>query len=470
MVAGLLLLALLGQVPGAEGAAVPSIKWKKTAFVLQSGDSVAAHKGSLRVPESRSGGSNRNLQLRVVRFRSTGNDPGPPVVLLEGGPGSSGLAQARGRRYELIELLRQFGDVLILDQRGVGDSSPALSCDQTTDIPLDREMTEEIWLQAVAEVSEECAGDWADAGTDLQSFHAEESAADVDALRQAVGADRIVLWGQSYGTLLALNVIRLFPEAVAGAILHGVLGPDHYVALPKTTDKILRAFGKHAGENQFPGMVGDLRDVLDRIESEPALVQTTDPRNGERVQYRMGRFELSLIIHFAVLGDHWLMQQLPGWVAQMKSGDFSSLAPLSREMRRWTPRALTMAVVCANGVTDRRQRKADRQAPSTVLRGLPSMAEICEPWGVDPLGALVFDLPESDIPVLMVSGTFDTVTPPGNASAVGRGFPNARYFTVVRGTHSDLVHGDDRIYIAVEEFMAGRAQSESRIVLDDWVF
>ena len=97
---------------------------------------VEAELGRLTVPENRHRMRSNSVELAFIRFKSLAKLPASPIVFLSGGPGASGINEARGAAFPLLAALREIGDVIVLDQRGTGMSKPALVCDQTWGFPL----------------------------------------------------------------------------------------------------------------------------------------------------------------------------------------------------------------------------------------------------------------------------------------------------------------------------------------------
>ena len=91
------------------------------------------------------------LNFAFVRFKSTAPNPGSPIIYLAGGPGGSGIVSARGSRFPLFMAMREFGDVIALDQRGVGQSKPNLVCGESYDLPLDKSLTREEVIRVTRE-------------------------------------------------------------------------------------------------------------------------------------------------------------------------------------------------------------------------------------------------------------------------------------------------------------------------------
>src|SRR5690606_25292645 len=114
---GAALCAFVASI-GAQPASEKAIEFHSAA-----GETVAAFRGSLLVPENRSNPDSRLITLAYVRFPSTSPEPGAPIVYLAGGPGGSGIGTAAGSRFPLFVALREVADVIAFDQRGTGQST-----------------------------------------------------------------------------------------------------------------------------------------------------------------------------------------------------------------------------------------------------------------------------------------------------------------------------------------------------------
>src|SRR5262249_30206236 len=122
--------------------------------------------------------------------------------------------------------LREVGDVILLDQRGTGKSVPTLHSRISWELPLDKPGDPLLMLPIWKNKLRAAARAFVNQGIDLSAYNPAEVADDVESVRIAVGAERINLWGISYGTYLALAVIRQHEKSVHRAVLTGVVGPD----------------------------------------------------------------------------------------------------------------------------------------------------------------------------------------------------------------------------------------------------
>lgn len=171
-------------------------------------EKIDAEFGKLTIPENRTNPNSRLIELTFVRFKSTSPNPGSPIIYLAGGPGGSGISAARGNRFPLFMAMREFGDVIALDQRGTGLSTPNLPCRSETALPLDKALTNAELNAFASRELKKCADKWRSQGVDSAGYNTNENADDIESLRQVLGAKKISLWGISYGTTLGLATIK----------------------------------------------------------------------------------------------------------------------------------------------------------------------------------------------------------------------------------------------------------------------
>ena len=167
---------------------------------------------------------------------------------------------------ELVRAFQSVADVIALDQRGTGLSTPRLDCpDTSVQLPLEQPIDPEAMSDAYLRVATACAEYWKANGADLAGYTTVESVRDLNDLREALGENTINLYGGSYGTHLALAAIRLIPEALDRVVLSGVEGPDHTWKLPSVIEAhfltVARAYAASGGK---PDSTADLIDRMRR--------------------------------------------------------------------------------------------------------------------------------------------------------------------------------------------------------------
>ena len=442
------------------------------SFVSGKQDTVAAEQGRMVVPERHGKPGGRTIELAFVRFRSTSPKPGPPIVYLAGGPGGSGIAAARGSRFPLFMAMRALGDVIALDQRGVGQSKPNLECPQSFQLPLDQPLTKELEVRAMTDSVRACAEFWRGQGVDLAAYNTNESADDLASLAEALGVPRLRLWTISYGTHLALATIRRHPRLIERAILAGTEGPDHTLKLPSNTERQLERVAALAAQDsavraEVPDMVGTLRSALAKLERTPARVRVaaSGAAKGDSVDYVLSRHDVAEQMA-NLLGSAEVQPWFPGFVRAAGQGDYSLLARLALAFggRRGGPvgNAMGYAMDCASSATATRRQQITRDAATTTLGDAtnPVQTVLCDAWKIAPLGDEFRAPVRSDVPVLFISGSLDLNTPPSNAEEVAVGFRNAKQLVIEHVAHSDpLFLSSPEILKRMLSFMAGEPVS-----------
>lgn len=185
---------------------------------------VDAECGYVIVPENRSNTNSNLIKVAFVRFKSKLSKSLPPIFFIGGGPGRETIQYARDHfiNYDIGRWTA--GDVIVFDQRGVGESLPSLACreyDFQHDKPYSREEINEI----VAQSAVKCRARLVNQGIDLTGYNTCEIVEDIETLRVGLGYDKINLLSVSYGTLVAFTYIKRHGSKVNRAIPDGFQRP-----------------------------------------------------------------------------------------------------------------------------------------------------------------------------------------------------------------------------------------------------
>jgi pimeloyl-ACP methyl ester carboxylesterase len=477
-------LACQRQPPGERRQSPASLVLTPHVFETADGlHRVEAEFGRLAVPEHRGVPNTRTISLAFVRLKGTGPTAGPPTIFVAGGPGIPTIAYARGALYgeynkgsvfALLTTFREFGDVVIVDQRGTGLTEPNLDCPQALDLPLDRVVTREEMLQALRDGSRVCASFWKARGVDVAGYTTNENADDLDAIRLALGAKKMNLVGGSYASTLVLATIRRHAPNIGWAIMQGVEGTAQTIKLPLNTDRVLERIGQIARSDRrvsrlVPDFLGLVRSTLDRLERQPVTVQVPDKATGQTTSITVGRFDLELATA-QELGAKPFINELPALYYAMSRNDFSWLGKTALQARRrWLGSAMAFFTDCASGVSKPRWATIQEQAPNSLFGTLPDFPfpEVCDGWGSPDLGAEFRSPIHSDVPVLFVSGTLDARTPVANVEEIISGFPAGKHLIVEHASHEirDLLMGSPEISQLVLEFIRTGSISRTRATM-----
>jgi pimeloyl-ACP methyl ester carboxylesterase len=451
-------------------------------FEARSGEKVEAELGRLVVPENRKNPASRLIELAFVRFKSTANNPGPPVVYLAGGPGGSGIATARFSRFPLFMAMREIGDVIAFDQRATGLSRPSLNCNESLGYPLDKPGDPKEILRLYQERARSCAQALNAQGTDLSGYNTNENADDLEDLRKALGAEKISLWSISYGTHLALATIRRHEQSIHRVILAGIEGPAHTWKLPGNIQENLEKINRLAKADpkvseKIPDLIGLMKSVLDQLEKQPMTVQVTDPRTNQKVGVTLGRFDLEQATA-SVIGNSEVAD-VPALYYALSRNDTSNpiviglAQAVGRSRQGSIGSAMPPAMDCASGADPERLRRIEREARTTLLGSYIDFPYpgVCEGLGNLDLGPAFRSPVRTKVPALFIAGTLDARTPVSNAEEVRRGFSHSSLLVIDGAVHSDpLFLSSPKIKEVMLEFLRGVPISTTRITLPPFKF
>ena len=192
------------------------------------------------MPENRAAGTDKTIQLAVVRIPSTAANPGAPVILGTGGPGGDGLGRLKGDPSFLAAHANILAarDWIGFTQRGTAGAQPELGCPELDRVPLDAAM-QGLSLAANLELRkaalQACIDRFVAEGVDLTAYNSVENAADVVDILDTLGYDKFYYYGQSYGTMLGQYLLKDHGDRLLGIILDGI-APLTHKTWPSITD------------------------------------------------------------------------------------------------------------------------------------------------------------------------------------------------------------------------------------------
>ena len=438
------------------------------------GQNVAAELGRLVVKENRSNPKTNLIELAFVRLKSTAEQPAYPVVYLDGGPGSSAINVARAPEYmRAFMKLREAGDVILLDQRGVGRSKPSLSRLSAESLPLDVFADNDVALRAFRERIVVAATYFRSQGIDIQAYNTMESAHDIDDVRKALGVEKLNLVGFSYGSHLGLACIRYHDANLNHVVLIGTEGPDHTNKLPFTSDASLKRLAKLAAaapelEGKVPDLIGILKEVFARFEKEPATVQITDQHTRKPVAVKVGKSGLQFLI-MRDLGDTNDLPIFPAWFYTMHQGDYSILSRfVERRYNQFGAGINLMTVVmdASSGTSKARTARIETEAKTALLGGMVNFPfpGVDEAVGNPDLGDKYRSPIHTSVPTLFISGSLDNNTPPFQADEVRRTFRKSTHLIVENAGHESMLV-DAKVQQMIVDYLRGGDVSKTRLAL-----
>ena len=444
-------------------------------FEAQSGERVDAFQGRFDVPSNWTKDTGDTLTLSYVRFPTTGDSGGTPIVYLAGGPGGSGSATARGRRFPLFMTMREFGDVIAFDQRGTGDSSRPPACTSDRIVDDNTAFSDGAFVALYRAAAQQCIAEWAEQGIRPQDWTTVQSVRDLNALRRHLGAEKINLWGISYGSHLALAALNAMDKHIHRVILAGVEGLDQTVKRPSETDayfeRLQTAINTQTElREQFPDIIGLIRRVHTRLEAEPITVQVS-PQAGEPYDYLLERRDMQRFASM-MISDPGRALRLLDLYRAIDAGVTAPLAGLLANFHQHNEpirfAAMPFFMDLASGIGPDALTRFEQQS-QTALLGNQLNFLVPQLQGMLPeldLGASFRAGPTGDVPVLVLSGTLDGRTYPDSQREAVRGLSNAEIVIVENAGHN-LFMSSPEVTERIQAFMR-QQPGAAKITIDNW--
>lgn len=473
-VAAATLVLIAGCAAQDPSHSVTRIAETPITFEPRSGDAVSAFEGTFVVPENRADPMSRNLTLRYVRFPATGENPGAPIVYLAGGPGGSGIWFAKQWRFPLFMAMREFGDVIAFDQRGTGASNDAPGCTSSVAIDRTAPISDATYIEIQQAALQECLSFWEKQRIDVRGYNTLESVADLEALRVHLGAEKLTLWGISYGSHLALAAIKEMDEKIERVVIASAEGLDQTVKQPARTDayfdRLQEAINTQpAARDVYPDIKATMRRVHARLDDAPIEIQV--PReDGSVTDVLFQRRDMQRLASAMIADPGRFAAQLVRIYAALEDSD---TAPLVDVLEQWLEPnatisfdAMPVMMDIASGVDTERRRLIEEQA-ETALLGL----YLNETLYLNDIAAS-FDLgdrfrlrPVSGVPLLLLSGTLDGRTYIESQREAVSGMANREMVTVTNAGHN-LFMSSPEVTGTIRKFMRGEPVENREIVVE----
>jgi len=365
-----------------------------------------------------------------------------PLIILVGGPGQ-GASDMTGALLPLFNKVRNKRDIVFFDIRGTGKSSPLACSPEKKLSPLTHVSIEEMITQIKI-----CTQDKA---RQITSYTSMTAVADLESLRMALGAERINLWGASYGTRLAQLYMRSHPERVRTAVLDGLVpfkpsyiqtqDTNAFVSLKTLIEDCKQSIECNKAFPEFNPI-----ELLDRLgDREPIRYQ--HPVTGDEIVTVTSRSVVAQTLFSNLYKTQsrafipWILTQA---VEHNEWGPMATLAVDSGEYLgvKSLYTGAYFSVVCSGELrrNPAEHRQADVRSPAYAFsKGVPrkQLKTLCDNW---PVSGVAEVLPgptkaAEEIPVFLISGALDPITPPVMADSIIVEFPKSRHLIIEKGGH-----------------------------------
>jgi len=403
--------------------------------------------GTLEVYENRAAASGRKLSLNIVNLPALEAAKGgrkPPLFFLAGGPGDAATMTA-APLASLLAGLRPERDVVFVDIRGTGQSGP-LFCQPLG--PPDELQTYMKYLLDIDDVRS-CRATL-EATADLTQYTTSYAADDLNEVRAALGYEQMALFGGSYGTRLAQEVIRRHPDRVELAVLMAVAppsmtAPSGFARAQQTAlDGLIELCATDAECHQtYPHFAADLAAVLEHLSTEPATATVSHPAFDRPQTVSLSRGEFVMGLRFLAYQSD-LAARFPQLISSAAHGDYAPILELialvDYDIGQNFFRGLYYSMTCAEDLPFVDIERERESSAGTVL-GMYRMQQqlgACEIWPRGAADPLLHAPLASDVPVLLISGELDPVTPASYGDEVARTLSNSLHMVLAHRGHGPL--------------------------------
>jgi pimeloyl-ACP methyl ester carboxylesterase len=398
---------------------------------------VDAYCGSLKVYENRATRQGRQIDLNIVLLPAFSPEPKPdPLVFLAGGPGQGAAKMAKVIK-ELYRRVQTDRDILLVDQRGTGKSNP-LEC-QSHDDSLKAIMEPP---EAAIAMLKKCMAGY---DADLTLYTTTIAMDDLDDVRAFLGYDKINIYGGSYGTRAGLAYLRQHGDRVRVAILDGVAPPDMRLPLffPRDAERAFNLLVTDCEADEgcraaYPNLAERFRALMARLKTAPPMVSVTHPRTGERGDIRLEpRLVANVIV--SVLYSPMASALVPAILARAEHNDFQGMLALgSINDGGGEPNmslGMHLSVICAEDAPRITAEETRKESEGSLFGEyvMRTQQDGCAFWPRGTVAPSFYEPVTTNVPVLVMSGELDPVTPPVWGEAIIKHLPASKHI-VMPGT------------------------------------
>ena len=403
-----------------------------------------AHCTTITVPEDRQHPQGKQIGLHVAVLKARSSDPKPDALFfIAGGPGQAST-EAFLEESTAFDRIRSERDIVLVDQRGTGESN-RLDCPDTpvSALPSDAEIA-----STVQACLKQLPGD-------PRFYTTTVAVQDLETVRKLLGYKQVDLYGISYGTRVALQYLRTYPDSVRTAILDGVvpadlaLGPDVSLDAQRALGLIFARCDRDPACHQaFPDLMGSFAALQKDLDDHDVSVALRDPLTGaprtDRLDWdqvsstvRLMSYQsetaslLPLLIHQAAVQHDYLPLM-------------STALLFKGQLNESFAQGMSAAVLCTEDApfitTDAQQ---EQRLHDTYL-GASTMDALLKSCAVWPRGVMDPDFKKpvvSDKPVLLLSGEDDPITPPADAARAAKTLSNSLSLVTPGQGHGNVFRG-----------------------------
>ena len=403
--------------------------------------------GTMLRPENPDDPASPQIELRVAVVPALNLVPETDAfVPIAGGPGQGSVEFYLSVRGAL-EGVRRNRDILLVDQRGTGESS-------RMDCPVDDEallFETDFTLEDTMTYMEECLDSLPH---DPRYFTTSVAVTDLEAVREALGYTQLNLYGVSYGSRVAQHFARRYPDSTRTVIIDGVvppqiaLGPEIATESQKAVDNILARCREDALCNEsFPDIEATFARVVAELREGPVQVSVPHPNTGRIEELTFSDAQFGGAVRLLVYNANTIAL-LPLFVHEAGQGNYAPLAAQFMQIAISMTDALAIgmhnAVMCTEDVPFLESEAIDHDAIAASYMGpfqLEMLEAMCDIWPAGPIDDDFKQPVATELPFLLLSGDADPITPPRYAEMAATELGHATHLIGRHQGHGQITVG-----------------------------
>ncbi len=416
----------------------------------QQDDWPVAECGVLKVPEDYSKPEGRQVKLPFIIFKAKNpdNKTYPLVVAGGGGPGGAlGIAEENSFTFDESTWLPWYSstidagrELILIDNRGVGSSLPVLDCYEVEEVSmdaLDKQLNQHDIVTLTKESFAACRNRLIGQGIDISQYHLINAAKDLEMLRTGLGVAQLNVYGVSYGTRIALEFERLYPDSTRTLILDGIYPQSLkvYENEPRhNSEAMMRVINKcqqdKACYDQFGfNLEQRLSNFLKQLEENPITIRVTSPVDYSPIDVLVTP-DVFFDSLFAMMYDESVISYIPKYMYATFKGNTDYLTEMVRDyyVNDIVIDSLDEGAYASYSCFDEIPF-TDFDIARNALKKYPFQyysnkyvfdisQAMCEVWDVPVATAEFKESYKINAPVLIYSGELDPVTPAELAKTV----------------------------------------------------
>jgi pimeloyl-ACP methyl ester carboxylesterase len=428
---------------------------------------IPVHK-NVAVPDS------GKYSLAVVIAKAMHETQQSPLLYLHGGPGIATIENVkRYLKSPTWKLLREQRDLIFFDYRGTGFSDPEL-CNYIQDSLATFSSANLSSQERSAKENSlytHCRETLLTKGVNLADFTSFQLAADAAAIRSALQITDWNIYGVSYGTTIALNLLRSFPSNIKSVILDSPFPPNApWNDFVRPFDTCFKALERSilrdpVNAKIFPSLRKDYVKAVSWLNKKP--VQLSDEKNGATTKYMYDGDDFAWSIWSAMLSPRSI-PYVPIAIREIANGNDSIL-------RQWSTafsspdaygkfsEAQSHAILCFEARPQKFEDTAESltvKYPDFISFNSGYNTQLCDVWRPEIANKEIFEPVVSDVPVLILSGEFDPVCPPVFATITAKTLTNSTLIIVPAASHA-AIHADDCLRKIANDFISAPGKNAS---------